>query len=158
MCAPMQATRQSGPRGRGGFLNSLINTRCSLGNIYTDPVPCPSPPSRNNTARQSQPASEGSHRQQQKQQPQEEEEDVVPSSEMPDFFGRTDDVLKNDKTSSVWVYDKERKYESLQRLSDLHHRLQSRDKQPIEISFLKECLEPCWPIAFLVAALSVTDS
>lgn len=154
----MQATRQSGPRGRGGFLNSLINTRCSLGNIYTDPVPCPSPPSRNNTARQSQPASEGSHRQQQKRQSQ-EEEDVVPSSEMPDFFfGRTDDVLKNDKTSSVWVYDKQHKYESLQRLSDLHHRLQSRDKQPIEISFLKECLEPCWPIVFLVAALSVTDS
>lgn len=74
------------------------------------------------------------------------------------FFGRTDDVLKNDKTSSVWVYDKQHKYESLQRLSDLHHRLQSRDKQPIEISFLKECLEPCWPIVFLVAALSVTDS
>ena len=42
--APMQATRQSGLRGWGGFLNSLINTRCSLGNIYTDPVPCPSPP------------------------------------------------------------------------------------------------------------------
>lgn len=41
--APMQATRQSGLRGWGGFLNSLINTRCSLGNIYTDPVPCPSP-------------------------------------------------------------------------------------------------------------------
>lgn len=40
----------------------------------------------------------------------------------------------------------------------LRHRLQSRDKQPIEISFLKKCLEPRWPIAFLLAALSVTDS
>lgn len=117
----------AGPRGRGGSFNSLINTRCSLGNIlYTQTLRRVHLPSRKNTVR-SWPASEGSHLQHQ-QEENREDWDAVPPSHV-----------------------ERKRAKSLQPLLHLCHRLQSRDKQPIESPFFKRalrflsanCVSPC---------------
>lgn len=99
---------------------------------------------RNNTARLRQPAFEESHQQQQREE-DEEEGPCVPmkklsfGSAVNDELGEQMTLLTRDKTSSVLV---EGLHVQIQVFANLWYiyasSLESRDKQPIEISVLKE--------------------